>query len=115
MPYPKQDILFITDDIYRWLALDELATCAYSVGDIHIGYQVSKKLLEDNLIPDDVNKERIFNNYKSYEKLVLKHQTDAYEKTLQDKLKTEQQKKEQKEARKTRVKRGTKTKSRKVK
>ena len=107
--------MFITDDIYRWLALDELATCAYSVGDIHIGYQVSKKLLEDNLVPDEANKERIFNNYKSYEKLVLKHQTDMYEQTIQEKIKTEKQKKEQKEARKTKVKKGTKTKSRKVK
>ena len=115
LPYPQQDILFITDDIYKWLALDELATCAYSVGDIHIGYQVSKKLLEDNLIPDEGNKERIFNNYKSYEKLVLKHQTDMYEQTIQEKIKTEKQKKEQKEARKTKVKKSTKTKSRKVK
>ena len=82
------------------MALDELATCAYSVGDVHLGYQVSKKLLEDKLIPDEENQKRIFANFKSYEQMVVKMQAHAYEESLQQKIQTQEQKKKIKEEKK---------------
>jgi len=113
LPYPEHDILFITSDIYSWLALDELATCAHAVGDIHLGYQVSKKLLESNLVPDEDNKKRIYQNFKSYEQMVMKHQANMYEQSLSQKIQTKEQKKKEKEEKKTKVKKSTKVKSRK--
>ena len=112
LPYPKQDILFITDDVYNWMALDELATCAYHVGDMHLGYAVSKKLLEENLIPVPEQRERVHANFKTYEKLVMNHQSQMYSENLAEKAAVKRDKKEKKQARKTKVKKGTKTSSR---
>ena len=72
------------------MALDELATCAHAVGDIHLGYQISKKLLESDLVPDEDNKKRIYQNFKSYEQMVMKHQANMYEQSLSQKIQTKE-------------------------
>ena len=112
LEYPKNDILFITDDVYKWMALDELATCAYHVGDIHIGYYATKKLIEENLIPVEEQRNRVAANYETYKKMVEAHQSKIYEQSLQNRLIEQKEKKEKKELKKTRVKKSTKTTSR---
>ncbi len=45
IPYPKDDILFISDDIYKWQILDEYASVAFYVNDLEGGYQAAQKLV----------------------------------------------------------------------
>lgn len=69
IPFPKDDILFIQSDVYKWGLLDEVGATAFYANHFHVGYHVCKKLLEENLIPD-LHKERVLNNFRSYENAV---------------------------------------------
>ena len=51
IPYPQQDILFIDTNIYKWMALDELAATAYYVHDYGNGFAACEKLLKENRLP----------------------------------------------------------------
>lgn len=73
IPYPHDDILFVQDDVYKFGILDELGASAYYAGKPHIGYYSCKKLVEENLIPQE-HKDRILNNFKQYEKIVMQLQ-----------------------------------------
>ena len=77
IPYPKDDILFISDEIYKWMVLDEFSASAYYVGDFHNGYKASKiliELLEEGEIPED-HRQRFYDNIHYYE-LAIKKQED---------------------------------------
>ena len=65
IPYPEQDILFLSADIYNWMCLDELASSAYYVGDMMTGLDASNKLLTEKKFPKE-HEERIVNNFKHY-------------------------------------------------
>ena len=114
LPYPKDDILFIAQDTYTWQALDELATCAHSVGDIHIGLAASQKLLSEGHLPQE-QVERVTGNYKIYHQLVSQYQAHIAQEQQAKDLQQKMEKKHQKEERKNRVKKPTKQKSRKQK
>ncbi len=45
IPYPQHDILFISDDIYKWQILDEYASTAFYMNDLEGGYQAAQKLV----------------------------------------------------------------------
>ena len=65
IPYPTHDILFIQEEVYRYGMLDEVGATAFYAGKPHIGYAACKRLLEENLIPQD-HRSRVEENYRSY-------------------------------------------------
>jgi hypothetical protein len=52
IPYPQQDILFIDSNVYKWMALDELAATAFYVHDYNLGLQACEILLKQNRLPE---------------------------------------------------------------
>lgn len=76
IPYPEGDILFINDDMYRWMVLDEYAATAFYVGDIEKGYKACESLIRmvDNGEVSKNHRERFVTNLKHYEgELKKKH------------------------------------------
>ena len=65
IPYPKDDILFVSEDVYKYAILDEVAATAFYAGKPHMGYAACKKLITENLIPAD-QLERIQTNLGQY-------------------------------------------------
>jgi len=92
IPYPKDDILFISDEVYKYQILDELGATAWAAGKPHVGYHACKRLVDENLIPDS-ERERIANNLIQYEQILGKMHTENA----------------QQEAKRNRVKASTKT------
>ena len=110
IPYPKDDILFVQDDVYRYGILDELAATAYYAGKPHLGYSACKKLIDENLIPE-IEKPRMLENLKSYEKVLTEiHVIEAQEKISRD-MEEAEKKKAEKERKRNIPKKTTKTKS----
>ena len=67
IPYPKDDILFVSEDVYKYAILDEVAATAFYAGKPHMGYAACKKLITENLIPAD-QLERVQTNLGQYVK-----------------------------------------------
>jgi hypothetical protein len=65
MPYPSEDILFVSEDVYRYGILDEIGSTAFYAGKPHMGYAACKKLLTENRLPQD-QLERVQNNLNQY-------------------------------------------------
>lgn len=63
--YPKDDILFVQDDVYKYGILDELGSTAFYAAKPHIGYAACKKLLVENRLPAD-QVDRVRSNYEQY-------------------------------------------------
>ena len=112
IPYPKDDILFISDEVYKYQILDELAATAWAAGKPHVGYHACKRLVDENLIPDS-ERERIANNLIQYEQILGKMHTENAQEHLvsqmRQKAEAKAKKKADKEAKRNRVKVGTKT------
>ena len=96
IPYPHDDILFVQDDVYRYAILDEIGATAYYAGKPHIGYQACKKLVEDNIIPED-HKERVETNLKQYEQIVMQIHAAAAQEELARKQQEQIMKQKEKE------------------
>lgn len=69
IPMPKNDILFIAQDVYEWQLLDELASTAYYVHAFEEGLQASETLLKRGKLPPS-EVQRIQNNLVEYQKKV---------------------------------------------
>jgi glycosyltransferase involved in cell wall biosynthesis len=65
IPYPQQDILFIDTNVYKWMALDELAATAFYVHDYRTGYAACEALLKQNRLPPS-EVERNQKNHAAY-------------------------------------------------
>jgi glycosyltransferase involved in cell wall biosynthesis len=65
LPHPQQDILFIDTNVYKWMALDELAATAFYVHDYKLGYAACTKLLQENLLPSS-EVQRVRTNLEAY-------------------------------------------------
>jgi glycosyltransferase involved in cell wall biosynthesis len=65
IPFPHQDSLFVSRDVYDWQIFDELASTAWYGGDIEAGIAASNKLLSEKKYPESEH-ERILNNWKQY-------------------------------------------------
>jgi len=65
IPYPQDDILFVSADVYKFAVLDEVASTAFYAGKPHMGYSACKKLLTENLLPES-EVERVQNNLNQY-------------------------------------------------
>jgi hypothetical protein len=98
IPYPKDEILFIDNDIYRYAILDEIGSTAFYAGKVEIGYNACRALIDRNLIPDQ-EKERVKNNLREYERIIaqlkMKQNEEIVEKKQQEKEKRKSFKKKQ--------------------
>ena len=93
IPYPKEDILFISNDVYKWQILDEIGASAYYAGKPHVGYHACKRMLDEDLVPE-AEKPRVLENFKQYEKVVLMIQSQiAQEELDKKKIKDEEREK----------------------
>jgi hypothetical protein len=52
MPYPKFDILFIDEDVYRWQCDDEIAATAFYLHKYDEGIAACEALLKNSTFPD---------------------------------------------------------------
>tara|TARA_Y100000034_G_scaffold18260_1_gene20159 strand:- start:535 stop:1836 length:1302 start_codon:yes stop_codon:yes gene_type:complete len=78
IPYPKNDILFISDHVYTWMILDEFASTAYYIGDYHNGREAVLtliKLLNDGKVPEE-HRQRFIDNLNYYEAAIKKENVD---------------------------------------
>jgi len=105
--YPHQDILFISDEVYQWQILDEISSTAFYAGNPHIGYAASKKLIDENLVPEP-HIERVTNNLNSYEKVVVGIQKQEIEKRMHENAHKMEMKRIEKEQKKTTPRNSTK-------
>jgi tetratricopeptide (TPR) repeat protein len=65
IPYPAEDILFVSEDIYKYGILDEIGSTAFYAGKAHMGYAACKKLLMENRLPEN-DIDRVQNNLNQY-------------------------------------------------
>ena len=65
IPYPADDILFVSEDVYQWGILDEIGSTAFYAGKAHMGYAACKKLLVENRLPAD-HVDRVQANLNQY-------------------------------------------------
>lgn len=65
IPYPADDILFVSEDVYQWGILDEIGSTAFYAGKPHMGYAACKKLLVENRLPPD-HVDRVQANLNQY-------------------------------------------------
>ncbi len=108
IPYPENDILFISDDVYKWQILDEIGATAFYAGKPHVGYHACKRLLDENLIPPD-HRARIVENFNQYERIVMQIQTEQAQQEAQRKIQEEESKKQEKIEKRNTTKKGTKS------
>ena len=95
LPYPKQDILFISEDVYTYGALDEISATAYYAGHALEGYNATKKLLEEKLIPE-AHIERVKTNFEQYETVMQQYQQQQMQQNMNQQIEKMKEKKEQK-------------------
>ncbi len=73
--YPHHDILFIDNNVYEWMAADELGSTAFYVHDYQLGGYVCEKLLREGKLPP-TEVERVKTNLTAYkERLAATGQT----------------------------------------
>tara|TARA_R110002012_G_scaffold50835_2_gene131493 strand:+ start:12094 stop:13278 length:1185 start_codon:yes stop_codon:yes gene_type:complete len=94
-PYPSEDILFISEDVYIFGALDELSATAFYAGRALEGYNATKKLLNENLVPAD-HRERVQQNMNQYESVMAQMQAQKMQMNMESQVKKLQEKQEQK-------------------
>lgn len=85
IPYPKDDILFVVDEIYTFGALDELGSVAFYAGYVEDGYNACKKLLTESRVPPE-HLERVKNNMAHYENAMtqIKAMQTQYQMKIQE-------------------------------
>lgn len=99
LPYPKSDILFLADEVYAWMGLDELGATAFYAHDFQVGLYACEKLLSDNKFPDS-ERARIVANLEQYKMKIAEIQGHNAE----HQKKMEMEYKRQEEERQKRIK-----------
>lgn len=61
IPYPEQDTLYVSQEVYQWGALDELALCASWIDKHAEAFAVWRRVLAQPDLPDD-DRQRIAEN-----------------------------------------------------
>jgi tetratricopeptide (TPR) repeat protein len=118
IPYPHNDILFLSKDIYEWMCWDELASSAYYAGDMMAGLEACNKLLTEKRFPKE-HEERIIGNFKHYsnwwnekEEARVKAETEQAKSQVEDKIRRAELRKEKEAKAKINKRRGKKVKVR---
>ena len=107
IPFPKDDILFISDDCYKYQILDEIGATAYYAGKPHVGLHACKRLIEENLVPEE-HRERAMANYEQYQTLVEQMHAHEAQQEIQRRIAEQGKKKQEKIDRQNKEKKGTK-------
>ena len=107
IPYPKDDILFISDEVYKYQILDEIGATAFYAGKPHVGYHACKRLVEENLVPED-HKQRVVENLQQYEKVVQQIHVQNAQEEIQMKMQEEERKRQEKIEKRNAPKKSTK-------
>jgi len=107
IPYPKDDILFISDEVYKYQILDEIGATAFYAGKPHVGYHACKRLVEENLVPED-HKQRVVENLQQYEKVVQQIHVQNAQEEIQMKIQEEERKRQEKIEKRNTPKKSTK-------
>ena len=108
IPYPSQDILFISDDVYKYQILDEIGATAYYAGKPHVGLHACQRLLKENLVPEE-HRERCIANFEQYKTLVEQIHAHEAQLEVQRKIQEKEDKKQEKLERQNKEKKGTKS------
>tara|TARA_Y100000034_G_scaffold126960_1_gene179017 strand:- start:944 stop:1336 length:393 start_codon:yes stop_codon:yes gene_type:complete len=108
IPYPQNDILFISEDVYKYQILDEIGATAYYAGKPHVGLASCQRMINENLIPPE-HKERVMANLKQYETLVESIHAYEAEIKVQEEIKKKEKKKQDKIDKINTSKKGTKS------
>ena len=125
IPYPQHDILFISDDVYNWQALDEFVSTAFYAHDFIDGRNAAIHLLQSGKVPEG-EIQRIQENLKHYQTFIDQNNLESNsnqqnfvpippstpQENVLDQLDQAKLKREKKEQRRNRVKKSTKTSSR---
>ena len=121
IPYPRHDILFISDDVYTWQSLDEVGATAFYSHAFKDGAASCKVLLEGNHLPDS-ERERVAKNYEMYMQRLAEMDNQKNNEILAKrqngvmlKMQQAKEKKEAKLAKRSKEKKGTKVSSNKNK
>lgn len=85
IPYPKDDILFIDNDVYRYGILDEIGSTAFYAGKIEVGYNACKALIDRKLLPP-AEIERVTKNLGEYERIIRETKIQLNEKKVETKM-----------------------------
>ena len=107
IPYPKDDILFIQSDVYKWGILDEIGATAFYANQPHVGYHACKRLIEEKIIPEP-HYPRIMQNFRSYENVLKQHHANLAVQEMKEKEEAKMIKKQQKMNNKNTNKKSTK-------
>ena len=85
--YPQNDILFISEEVYSWLVIDEFAATAYYVNDFENGFKACNILMDKlnkGIIPKE-HEDRIKQNFQFYKDALLKERTEKINKDMERK------------------------------
>jgi hypothetical protein len=104
IPYPKDDILFIDNDVYRYGILDEIGSTAFYAGKVEVGYNACKALLDRKLLPES-EVERVTKNLHEYEKVMTQMKISMNENRVEQRMFQKEQKKQKAFKRKERISR----------
>ena len=87
IPFPQNDVLFVSREFYEWMIFDELASTAWYSNDFQAGLQASNKLLSEKKFPKE-HEERIVNNWRQY----VSHfeRIEEQKKQFEEQMKTKQ-------------------------
>ena len=116
LPIPPQDILFISQDVYKWMCIDEIGATAFYCHDFERGAAACKYIIENKFCPDG-EVARISENLKTYMKVLsdingdggIESPEEQQNRILQEKIAKEKKRQEKKEKKmKTKEKVGTK-------
>ena len=97
IPYPKDDILFISEDVYRFGALDEVGATSYYAGRPHEGHQACVKLLDENRVPKE-HIERVKGNLQQYENVLGQANVQQLQSNLESQVSKLKQRTEEKKS-----------------
>ena len=97
IPYPKEDILFISEDVYRYGALDEVGATSYYAGRPDEGHAACLKLLNENRVPE-THIERVKQNLQQYEQVLEHVKMQQMQSNMQSQVDKLQQKTKEKES-----------------
>lgn len=71
LPYPKQDMVFVEERLYRYLIKMALATCCYHIGEYEAGIRYCDELLQDRRsMPPNICEQVLINRQQCVAKAI---------------------------------------------
>jgi len=114
MPYPREDILFISEDVYRFGALDELGATAFYGGRPSEGHEACLKLLNEDRVPEG-HLDRVKQNLEQYEQVLQNFKVQQMQSNMKSQIDKLERRKIEKDSCKESLKKKPTYKKKKVK